>query len=282
MNIIYDELIKRYMYLYENKELILAMCIRKINIDDLIRFDINKYKEYKKKLNISDNQLFDDIICSLYSELGKEKYYLCTDVDDEIISAYEEFLFSDCPIEDTVLYKHIEGLKNNPMYLESVNDMINSLEERRSYNKCLNKVPTFTVWKILDYVRLKYLNNKVVLGALDKYYNIDRTVMTGLDSVCGYKMFGEECFDDEKLSKYPCSTIVSGVTGSYVIMDYKNNQYEHEDDYIDFKSEFDGEVLSGYAKSDFMNLLYSADYVSYDLKYEIYKKILKSNMKLEL
>ena len=211
MDIIYDELIKRYMYLYENKELILAMCIRRINIDDLIRLDINEYKEYKKKLNISYNQLFDDIICSLYSELGKEKYYLCTEVEDEIIFAYEEFLFSDCPIEYTVLYKHIEGLKNCPLYLESVNDMINSLEERRCYNKWLSKIPTFTVWKILDYVRLKYLNNKVVLGALDKYYNIDRTVMTGLDSVCGYKMFGEECFDEEKLSKYPSSTIVSGV-----------------------------------------------------------------------
>lgn len=282
MDIIYDELIKRYMYLYENKELILAMCIRKINIDDLIRFDINKYEEYKKKLNISYNQLFDDIICSLYSELGKEKYYLCIDVDDEIISAYEEFLFSDCPIEYTVLYKHIEGLKNSPIYLESVNDMINSLEERRTYNKWLSKIPTFTVWKILDYVRLKYLNNKVVLGALDKYYNIDRTVMTGLDSVCGYKMFGEECFDDEKLSKYPSSTIVSGVSGSYVIMDYKNNQYEHEDDYIDFKSEFDSEALCGYAKSDFMNMLYKTNYVSYDVKYEIYKKLLKSNMEHKL
>ena len=282
MDIIYDELIKRYLYLYENKELILAMCIRKINVDKMLKADIEKWNEYKKKLNISDEKLFDSIICSLYSELGKEKYYLCTDVDDEIISAYEEFLFSDCPIEYAVLYKHIESLKNNPIYLESVNDMINSLEERRSYNKWLSKISTFTVWKILDYVRLKYLNNKVVLGALDKYYNIDRTVMTGLDSICGYKMFGEECFDEEKLSKYPSSTIVSGVSGSYVILDYQNNCYEHEDDYIDFKSEFDSEVSFGYAKSDFMNMLYKVNYVSYDVKYEIYKKILKSNMKLEL
>ena len=87
MDIIYDELIKRYMYLYENKELILAMCIRRINEDDNIKSDISKYEEYKRTLKISDNQLFDDIICSLYSELGKEKYYLCTEVEDEIISA---------------------------------------------------------------------------------------------------------------------------------------------------------------------------------------------------
>lgn len=282
MNIIYDELIKRYMYLYENKELILAMCIRRINEDDNIKSDISKYEEYKRTLKISDTSLFDNIISELKSRLGVEKYYLCTDVSDEIISAYEEFLFSDCPIECTVLYNHIESLKNSPIFLESINDMINSLEERRSYNKCLNKVPTFTVWKILDYVRLKYLNNKVVLGALDKYYNIDRTIMTGLDSVCGYYMFGEECFDDEKLSKYPCSTIVSGVNGSYLIMDYKNNQYEHEDDYIDFKFEFDSEVLCGYAKSDFMNLLYNADYVSYDVKHDLYIKLSKNNKELKL
>ena len=131
----YDELVKRYMYLYENKELILSMCIRRINIDDKIKDEIKSWEENKKRLKCSDKYLIDDIINSKKDELGKEKFYLCYNVSDEIIDAYEEFLFTDGNIEDTMLYKHVEALKNNDVYLDSVTNMISCLNDRRSCNQ---------------------------------------------------------------------------------------------------------------------------------------------------
>lgn len=273
----YDELVKRYIYLYENKELILSMCIRRINIDDKIKDEIKSWEENKKRLKCSDKYLIDDIINSKKDELGKEKFYLCYNVSDEIIDAYEEFLFTDGNIEDTMLYKHVEALKNNDVYLDSVTNMISCLNDRRSCNQWLNKVPTFTVWKILGYVRRKNENNVVVLDALDKYYNIERTVMTGEDSVCGYLLFGEECEDDDRLMKYPDMTRVAGVPGSYIIFSYLPNEYEIEDDFCKFKSFLDDEVLSGEAKTIFMDMVAKMPYVDFNKKMEIYNSVNNSN-----
>ena len=40
------------MYLYENKELILAMCIRRINVDDKLKEDIKSYSNVKKYIGM--------------------------------------------------------------------------------------------------------------------------------------------------------------------------------------------------------------------------------------
>lgn len=270
----YDELVKRYMYLYENRELILAMCIRRINIDDKLREQIASYKEHQKRLMNVDKHLFDDVIKSIRDQLGIEKFYLSANVSKKIVNAYEEFLFTDGSIEDTEIYKYVEALKNSEVYMDSVTNMISCLNERRSYNQWLKRIPTFTVWKILGYVRRKYENNAVALEALDKYYNIDRTVMTGMDSECGYKLFGVECEDDEKLMKYPDMTLLSGVPGSYIIFNYSPNEYEIEDDYFSFKSVLDEEeTLSGEAKTVFMETLSKMPNLSFDKKFDIYSSI---------
>ena len=144
MNYFYDELVKRYMYLYENKELILAMCIRRINVDDKLKEDIKSYRELQERLFVRDNlnrELFDKIIDSISSQLGIEVFYLYSDVSSEIVDAFDEFLFTDLAIEDTVIYKYVEALKKNDLYMESVNSMIESLQERRSHNQFLRKVP---------------------------------------------------------------------------------------------------------------------------------------------
>jgi hypothetical protein len=153
--------------------------------------------------------------------------------------------------------------------MDSVYDMISSLNERRQYNQWLKRVPTFTVWKILGYVRRNNLNNVVALEALDRYYNIDRTVMSGVDSDCGYELFGKECFDDDKLSKYPDMTILSGVSGSYVIFGYKGNEYEIEDDFICFRHDSDFEIF-GEAKTIFMEMLSKMPNLDFDSKKNIY------------
>ena len=264
-----EELVKRYMFLHENKDIILAMCIRRINIDDELKADIESYEGYKKRLKISDKEIFDAVIDSLKKQLGQDKYYLCSKVSKRIVNAFEEVLFTDGDLEDTQLYKHVTALKNNPLMYESVMDMISDLEDRRKCNQHLSKIPTFTVWKILNYVRRKYSDNAIALEALDKYYNIERTMFTGMDSECGYVLKGEECWDDERLSKYYSSTIIGGVSGSYIICDYKGNKYETEDDYFVYESELDDELLSGEATTVFMDALSKIPMLSFEEKMNI-------------
>ena len=51
-----EELIRRYSYLYENKELILAMCINKC-------FRVSKTKEYAFKENANFYSMENIILC---------------------------------------------------------------------------------------------------------------------------------------------------------------------------------------------------------------------------
>lgn len=202
-----NEIIKRYMYLYQNKELILALCIGTgIEKEKLEK----KIKESERLL--SSNSVYNRELMKLELEkanydLEHEKYYLMANVNDSIVDMYEDFLFSDKEMEELDLYKHIEGVKNSK-YLDVFNTLIENLETRRKRNFYLKKVPTFTVWKILSYVRRKNIDNRLVLDALDKYYNIDRFMLTGDNYESGYKLLesdinrlGEYC-----LVKYP-STI---------------------------------------------------------------------------
>ena len=225
-----NEIIKRYMYLYQNKELILALCIgtgiEKEKLEKII-------KESERLL--SSNSVYNRELMKLELEnanydLEHEKYYLMANVNDSIVDMYEDFLFSDKEMEELDLYKHIEGVKNSK-YLDVFNTLIENLETRRKRNFHLKKVPTFTVWKILSYVRRKNIDNRLVLDALDKYYNIDRFMLTGDNYESGYKLLesdinrlGEYC-----LVKYPSTILITGG----IINDFENNSFEIEDDYYD-------------------------------------------------
>lgn len=225
-----NEIIKRYMYLYQNKELILALCIGTgIEKEKLEK----KIKESERLL--SSNSVYNRELMKLELEkanydLEHEKYYLMANVNDSIVVMYEDFLFSDKEMEELDLYKHIEGVKNSK-YLDVFNTLIENLETRRKRNFHLKKVPTFTVWKILSYVRRKNIDNRLVLDALDKYYNIDRFMLTGDNYESGYKLLesdinrlGEYC-----LVKYPSTILMTGG----IINDFENNSFEIEDDYYD-------------------------------------------------
>lgn len=225
-----NEIIKRYMYLYQNKELILALCIGTgIEKEKLEK----KIKESERLL--SSNSVYNRELMKLELEnanydLEHEKYYLMANVNDSIVDMYEDFLFSDKEMEELDLYKHIEAVKNSK-YLDVFNTLIENLETRRKRNFHLKKVPTFTVWKILSYVRRKNIDNRLVLDALDKYYNIDRFMLTGDNYESGYKLLesdinrlGEYC-----LVKYPSTILMTGG----IINDFENNSFEIEDDYYD-------------------------------------------------
>lgn len=225
-----NEIIKRYMYLYQNKELILALCIGTgIEKEKLEK----KIKESERLL--SSNSVYNRELMKLELEnanydLEHEKYYLMANVNDSIVDMYEDFLFSDKEMEELDLYKRIEGVKNSK-YLDVFNTLIENLETRRKRNFHLKKVPTFTVWKILSYVRRKNIDNRLVLDALDKYYNIDRFMLTGDNYESGYKLLesdinrlGEYC-----LVKYPSTILMTGG----IINDFENNSFEIEDDYYD-------------------------------------------------
>lgn len=279
-----EELMKRYLYLYENKELILALCIDRGIEKQKILLKIKQYQSLlKKNLSIKGDEKISELlkqyIDNYISEIDNEKYYLMYDVNDDIVLMFENFLFSDSIMEELDLYKHIEAVKLNKDYLEAFNYSIELLEERRKCNIQLRKLPTFTVWKILSYVRRKNINNKILLEALDKYYNIDRFMITGDDYVSGYHLL--ECdydtFGDDGLNKYPNDIIISD---GIIVFPYKNC-FEIEDEY--FTTLSDNEKLDNssnniMANSNYMLLLANMTNLDIENKIIIRNK-LKHNSK---
>ncbi len=225
------EIIKRYMYLYQNKELILALCIGTgIEKDKLEK----RIEENKKLLSSNDmyknNSIVRELIELELYDLKYEKYYLMASVNSSIVDMYEDFLFSDREMENLDLYKHIESVKNSK-YLDAFNALIENLESRRKNNIHLRRVPTFTVWKILSYVRRKNIDNRLVLDALDKYYNIDRFMITGDNYESGYKLLESDLcrLGENSLEKYPSTILMTGG----IINGLESNSFEIEDDYYD-------------------------------------------------
>jgi hypothetical protein len=262
-----NEIIKRYMYLYQNKELILALCIGTgIEKEKLEK----KIKESERLL--SSNSVYNRELMKLELEkanydLEHEKYYLMANVNDSIVDMYEDFLFSDKEMEELDLYKHIEGVKNSK-YLDVFNTLIENLETRRKRNFYLKKVPTFTVWKILSYVRRKNIDNRLVLDALDKYYNIDRFMLTGDNYESGYKLLESDIYrlGEGSLVKYPSTILMTGG----IINDFENNSFEIEDDYYDGLFE-----LSCIEEMSLMSNLSVQDKESIKSRLETGKKLVK-------
>ena len=262
-----NEIIKRYMYLYQNKELILALCIGTgIEKEKLEK----KIKESERLL--SSNSVYNRELMKLELEnanydLEHEKYYLMANVNSSIVDMYEDFLFSDKEMEELDLYKHIESVKTSK-YLSVFNTLIENLETRRKKIFHLKKVPTFTVWKILSYVRRKNIDNRLVLDALDKYYNIDRFMLTGDNYESGYKLLESDLYrlGEGSLVKYPSTILMTGG----IINDLENNSFEIEDDYYDGLFE-----LSCIEEMSLMSNLSVQDTESIKSRLEISRKLVK-------
>ena len=281
------ELLKRYLYLNENKELVLSLCIdyktRKDYYKKLIEKKVGLKKQLKQRLRRS-KLAYDYRLCQLLEQSIEEDVkhmmvsepYLCAQVSDNIVNEFEEFLFTDDNIETTTLYNQIESIKNNKEKLLNAQEKIKALEERRQKNMCLKKVPTFTVWKILTYVRNKNIDNAAVIEALEKYYNLDRCKLTGVNWESGYKLLPVDYESEEKLSNYPSTSIIGSLpaVGLYnaVKFDYPGNEIEQEDNYValDCSLEFDKQPTINEPKTNFMRELASMPMLSEELKQEMY------------
>lgn len=224
-----SELLKRYLYLYNNKKLILSLCIGK-----------RKDKE----------------------ELGK--YYLLRDIDDNVVNTFFDFLFSDNDMENSVLYNQIELIKSNSEYLYMYNYLITMVEKRRG---CI-----FTVWKILSYVREKCKNNDVFLKALDKYYNIDRYVISGRDYNSGYRLLkiDAEMMSNDDYKRYPSSDMV--------VIDFNEYVFEMVDEYFVYEYDTD-KSNKGYSSSNFMSSLVNGSMLDIENKRKILENINKNRIK---
>lgn len=292
INLVQEELMKRYLYLYDNRELVLALCINYGIEEKYYKKEIKKVTELlcsieerkgNNELKTVQIELLSSLLEGLNEGLHDPQLYLFAKVNDEIVDAYEEFLFTDQNMEDTILYKHIEALNKNPLFLESVQDSINGLEEKRQNNMYLKRIPTFTVWKILTYVKNRNKDNSAVLKALEKYYNIDRYMLTGINWESGYKLLPIDYESEEKLSVFSNSRLIgeSNIGGQYsvVIFNYPGNEFEEEDDYsaFDWSIEFEEQPLNNYSKTNFMTALVSMPMIPEELKIEMYQKVKSSS-----
>jgi len=287
INLVQEELIKKYLYIYEHRDLILALCINNGIEKEFYKNQLKSNKELikkikKQKVKSTNNDEMLSLLIHLSSDCKKnmhqEKPYLFATVSDDIVNVYEEFLFTDENMENTVLYKHIESLKNSPILLKNVQESIERLEERRQKNQWLKKIETFTVWKILTYVKNKNLNNAVVLDALEKYYNLDRYMLTGINWESGYKLLKIDYEEkEEELNRFLSSTLMlEGSVGkqySAIIFNYPGNEFEQEDDYFAFEwcSEFEYEPSNNYSKTNFMTALSNMPRIPEELKRELYQ-----------
>jgi len=257
---IHDELLKRYKYLYDNKELILANCIVYGIEEKYIKQKIKELKINLKRINKNpENQTLIDLVnhtISAYKEdLNKPKPYLSSKISDDYIDMLEELILGDVDLEETRLYRFIENIKENNELLAEYNSMINDLEERRNNNRHLKNVLTFTVWKILSYVRKKYSSNATVSLALDKYYNLDRFTIANDDCSYGYYIPS----DDGISYNYPNSTLYACAYDSCVAFNYRGNEFEEEDNY--YASKLDDKITSVFYPSQFANNLASSEMI---------------------
>ena len=275
-----NELVKRYIYLYQNKELILALCIGRGIEKEKIKSNIKKCKDLIKRNSICrENEKLKNLLKSqiedYYLRLKTENYYLMSRVNEDIVSMFEDFLFSDDMMENSNLYKHIEVVKLNRKFLDIFNYSIELLEERRQTNIQLRKLPTFTVWRILSYVRRNNKGNKKILNALDKYYNLDRFIIAEDDCTTGYYMTESDYEDSERYYKYPNDIIIAG---GIIILSYKNC-FEEEDNYFDECPVLDEtEKYADTNISDFLEVLANMPTLDIETKRSVRRKIISNKV----
>ena len=282
-----NELIRRYMYLYENKDIILSLAINKGIEKNEIKECLDSLKRLKRTCRTDDmKDLVKVGISDCKKALKEDKYYLFKDIDDSLIDIFYEFLFADLDITSMELYKIIENVKNNKLLYDSCMMKINCLLDRRRTNRFLCYNNPFTVWKILTYVRNRYFYDKNVVDALDRYYNIERYILTGGDFKSGYIFLeSDEDVYDNSLNKLPYNMIVGGVRTTYecsgIMIKYEGNEFEFEDDYFVYNWIEDIKYwdTDNNIYTNFMDGLLSIENLSLEDKESIYKELCLSNSK---
>ena len=242
-NKIEQELVNRYKYLHENKELVLSLCIDKGIRTEYYKNELSRLKKLlsdAKRLETKNEDLItllNTCISNTEEALVMPKYYLMNNIPKEIVILFENFILGDDSIENTDLYSLIEGIKLDEHKLTGAYNKINGLIERRSENEFLRNQDCFTVWRILTYVRDKNISNKKVLDALDRYYNVERYITTGIDWNSGYCLLDEDVEKNEEYLNGACIDFVFNdvkTTTEYsgVVVANKENEFEKEDNYF--------------------------------------------------
>ncbi len=227
-----DLFLKKYKYLYDNKEIILAQNIEKSK----------------------DNNLF-----------------LSKNFDSKFIICFKDFIMGDCSIEKTDLYNYIEFIKSNSFYGPMFQNIIDEFKKHRKLNIYLRTIPTFSVWKILDYVRNWYFDCEEITNELDKYYNLDRYMITGIDWHSGYYLSKYDLDNYyENLGAFPTTYIIARgdflENGDFTIFNYCGNEFELEDNYLAVNSNI-GDTNEVNIDIDLKKNIYSTIYSSHIKKY---------------
>ena len=273
-----QELIKRYKYLYENKEVILSLFIEAKIQTKTYKAKLRKTKQTKKDAKrLKQEELYpiiDNCISYYKKALKTPKYYLMDKITDDDIEILEEFLFTDYDIEDTLLYRMTEYLKCDELYLKEANNKIQEIQERRNKNKILKDKEFITVWRILNYVRDKNKDNLTYIKALDKYYNIERYIKTGINWNSGYIMLESDVKEYINLEEeYNNSKNNKEFICIEIIPNYLTNEFEQEDDYFIFEwlNEEELKPISSY--SSFMNGLNLIQNLTEQEKQQLYLEL---------
>ena len=166
-----EELIKRYCYLCENVEYILAPYIKVSNFNE-VRKDKNQRK-FRKNFDIT------------VADLERLPYNLLIDL--------ESFLLSDIPCEESEFYLKLESNKKDTEYLNKVKDGLTLLKETN--DKILSPLlkTKINIWKLLSKVR-NFIDSQHAdrytrvdkLHAMDEYFKIARYANDGKVWRSGY------------------------------------------------------------------------------------------------
>lgn len=159
-------------------------------------------------------------------------------IDDSTLSLFEEFLFSDNPLEESRLFNEIEQIKSDELEMAQAEYLIEKLTERRKLNQHLKNRNPFTVWRILNYIRNNNIKDRDIQDYLDIYYNLERYVNTDLDWESGYYLVESDYTANEDfISSNGSLGIASEVHTEYedsaVIIEYTENEFEKEDEYYE-------------------------------------------------
>ena len=283
-----QELIKRYKYLYQNKEIILSLFIEKKIQTKTYQEELKRARKTKKdakKLKRDDLvYLLDDVISYWKKALKTPKYYLMDKIDDKSIKLIEDFLFTDDEIENTILYKMIEYLKCDEEFLKESDKKIQDIQERRINNKFIKNKEFLTVWRILTYVRNKNKENLTYLHALDKYYNIERYIKTGINWKSGYFLLDSDIIENQesiepKEEDYDFSMDNNDHVYSELIIT-TTNEFEEDDDYFIFEWLNEEEIKTFQSYSTFMNGLNLIPNLTEQEKQQLYLELNPINKKL--
>ena len=129
-----QELVRRYKYLYENAYFILAPYMYEQSNEE---FEITVVENIKK---------YNDPILKI------PLVYLNINRLDSVNSVFEEFLLSDKPMEESLLYQIVESKRNDKDYLNKVKKGLKLLEKNGVNDKDEMLKSKLSIWKVLEKV----------------------------------------------------------------------------------------------------------------------------------